>query len=44
MQAMFKEIPSYVHDRSDFLEKLEAVETMPDDSYLVHCTKNEAFH
>ena len=24
---MFKEIPTYVHDTSNFLEKLEAIET-----------------
>ena len=30
-----EQIPSYVQDTSDFISKLKAVETVPDNSHLV---------
>ena len=35
LQPIVKQIPSYVKDTSDFMSKLKAVETVPDNSYLV---------
>ena len=34
LQAIVREIPSYVKEASDFLRKLNAVEYVPDNSYL----------
>ena len=34
LQSIFKQIASYVKDTSDFISKLKAVETVPDNSYL----------
>ena len=34
-QPIVKQIPSYVKDTSDFMSKLKALETVPDNSYLV---------
>ena len=35
LQPIVREIPSYVKDTSDFLRKINAVEFVPDNSYLV---------
>ena len=35
LQPIVREIPSYVKDTNDFLQKLNAVESVPDNSYLV---------
>ena len=35
LQPIVKQIPSYVKDTSDVISKLKAVETVPDNSYLV---------
>ena len=35
LQAIVKQIPSYVKDTIDFLRKLDTIKSVPDNAYLV---------